>query len=180
MWVNLSGASGASGITENSTLSGIMISGISALGIGSNKPLPNLSPVISFLPNNITNSTSIGVILDVYEFNSVSTSGLISVYIKKDPKYILNFAPSATTVSGRAVSNSSWTFDATSNSNFYILTTNSVIAADGLLSVGFTTTFNPNSTKGSTPIVATILLGSGGEIDDTDNVDNDILTYNFN
>lgn len=33
-WVNLSGTTGASGNTENSTLSGTMIAGISALGIG--------------------------------------------------------------------------------------------------------------------------------------------------
>lgn len=40
-WVNLSGSSGASGNSENSTLSGIMIAGISALGIGSaTTPLP--------------------------------------------------------------------------------------------------------------------------------------------
>lgn len=33
-WVNLSGSTGASGNTENSTLSGTMINGISAIGIG--------------------------------------------------------------------------------------------------------------------------------------------------
>ncbi len=41
MWVNLSGVNGASGVVENSTLSGTMISGISALGIGAvGFPLP--------------------------------------------------------------------------------------------------------------------------------------------
>lgn len=33
-WVNLSGTTGASGTTENSTLSGTMISGITAIGVG--------------------------------------------------------------------------------------------------------------------------------------------------
>ncbi|OJW71295.1 MAG: hypothetical protein BGO59_03525 [Spirosoma sp. 48-14] len=38
-WVNLSGNTGASGVTENSTLSGTMIPGITAIGIGLGLPV---------------------------------------------------------------------------------------------------------------------------------------------
>ena len=180
-WVNLSGgSSGSSGVSENSLLSGTMINGITAIGIGSSKGVPNLSPVITFVPNNITNPTNIGVVTTIYEFNSVSTSGLITVLVKKDPKYVLAFNPISTNVFGRTVSNASWTFDAISNPTFYVLTTSDVVPADGELSVGFTTTFNTNNTVGSTPILAYILAESGGEVDDTDNADNDVLTYQIN
>jgi gliding motility-associated-like protein len=60
-WVNL-GTSGASGLTENSTLSGTMIAGIQALGIGSIKSIVAVvaSPVFTVVQNADGTLTVIG------------------------------------------------------------------------------------------------------------------------
>ncbi|WP_435355912.1 hypothetical protein [Emticicia sp. SJ17W-69] len=46
-WVNLSGTTGASGNTENSTLSGTMVSGIKALGVGIGCSAGTTAPILS-------------------------------------------------------------------------------------------------------------------------------------
>ncbi|MCE7044636.1 Ig-like domain-containing protein [Dyadobacter sp. CY312] len=155
----------AQGATANATLH-ILVDG----------KVPDLSPSISFLPATIIGSTKLGIILNVYEFNDVPTSGLITVYILKDPTYILSFNPADVNVKGQVVNNSKWIFD-NSNPLYYILTTNEVIPASGGLAAGFTTTFNPGATKGSTVISTFIDSGSGGEVDDSNNADDDTLVY---
>lgn len=138
---------------------------------------PDLSPSIAFLPATIVGTTNVSVVLNVYEFNNLATSGLITVKILKDPLYVLAFNPVATVVAGQPVNNSSWTFDPVSDPTYYVLTTSQVIPASGSLGAGFTTTFVPGATKGSTVISTFIQAGSGGEIDDTNNADDDTLIY---
>lgn len=140
-------------------------------------PYPDLSPSISFIPATITGPAEVGVVLKVYEFNDVATNGLITVYIPKDPLFTLSFSSAAGTVGGQAVQNSNWTFDAAGNPSYYILTTNAVIPASGLLSAGFTAAVTPGAVSGQTTISAIILSESGGEKDDTNNVDDDTLDY---
>ncbi|PZF70982.1 beta strand repeat-containing protein [Taibaiella soli] len=141
--------------------------------------VPDLSPTISFLPAIANGITNLNVLLTVYEENGVNTNGLITVRILKDPKYTLAFNSAATTAAGRAVSNSAWTFDAVSNSFFYILTTSNTLNGYGSLSAGFTATFNPNASAGSTIISTVIADGSGGETDSSDNEDDDTLVYHI-
>jgi hypothetical protein len=105
----------------------------------------------------------------------------VTAFIPKDSKYTLNFNPTATDVSGVVVQNSLWTFDATSNSGFYILTTNSIIAASGLSKFGLTSTFNPNNQKGNTLVQAILLDNTGGESisDNADNQNQTTLIFTF-
>ena len=137
---------------------------------------PDLSPSIAFLPATIVGTQSVSIVLDVFEFNDIATSGLVTVYILKDPLYTLAFNPSATSTAGKPVDNSKWILN-TSDPLYYILTTNEVIAASGRLSAGFTTVFTPGATKGATVITTFIASGSGGEVDDTNNADDDTLIY---
>lgn len=142
---------------------------------------PNLAPTISFLPSSIIGTQNVNVIVNVSEFNDVATGGTISVYIPKTNTYTLTYNPTATTLSGQAVQNSAWTFNSTSSSSFYILTTNTVIPASGNSRLGFTTTYNPNNQTGFTQISAIIGENSGGEAssDSGDNTDNDNLNFSF-
>ena len=119
--------------------------------------------------------------VSIIEFNNNPTTDAVTVYIPKDSKYTLNFNPTATTVSGVAVQNSLWAFDGTSNSGFYILTTNSIIAASGLSKFGLTSTFNPNNQKGTTLVQVILLDNTGGESIDAsaDNQNQTILIYTF-
>lgn len=142
---------------------------------------PNLAPTISFLPSSIIGTQNVNVVVHVYEFNDVATSGPITVYIPKNTSYTLTYNPAATILSGQSLQNSAWTFDGTSNPFFYIMTTNSVIAASGTSSFGFSTTFNPNNQSGNTQISAIIADLSGGELEsfNTDNADDDNLDFSF-
>lgn len=72
-WVDLSGLATASGVTENSTLSGTMISGITAIGIGAtttilplelisfNTTANNCSPVLTWITANEINTLEFNI-----------------------------------------------------------------------------------------------------------------------
>lgn len=139
---------------------------------------PNLTPTIQFLPSITHGIQTVSVITTVAETKNVSTNGTITVYVTRDPKYTITYPPTATTVGGRAVNNNVWTLD-NSNPQFYIFRTNSVISGMGASKFGFTLTFNPNNSNGSTTITAFIAPNSGGELsaDANDNTDNDVLIY---
>jgi hypothetical protein len=66
-----------------------------------------------------------------------------------------------------------------SNSQFYIFRRTTSIAGGGFSRFGFSLTFNPNNSNGSTTITAFIAPNSGGELsaDANDNTDNDVLIY---
>ena len=168
-------------ISGGGTFKASFSTGFSSFAIGFPPPLPNLSPTISVLPASLVGTQSIGVVVSVYEFNTNPTSGTVTAYIPKDAKYVLSFNPTATTVSGVAVQNTLWTFDGTSNPGFYILSTNSVIAANSFSKFGLTSTFNPNSQKGSTLVKVILLDNSGGESaeDNGDNQNQSVLVYTF-
>ncbi len=168
-------------VTGGGTFTATFATGFSSFTIGFPPPLPNLSPTISVLPSSLVGTQSIGVVVSVFEFNNIPTSGTITAYIPKDAKYTLSFNSLATNVSGVAVQNSLWTFDGVSNPGFYILTSNSVIAASGLSKFGLTSTFNPNNQKGSTLVKVILLDNSGGESteDNVDNQNQTVLIYTF-
>lgn len=139
---------------------------------------PNLTPIIEYLPSITHGTQTIGIVTTVANVSSVSTNGLITVYVARDPKYTINFNQTATTVGGKTVNNSVWTLN-TSNPGFYIFTTSSVIAGGSYSRFGFDVTFNPNNSNGTTTITATIQPNSGGELstDANDNTDSDVLVY---
>ena len=170
-----------SAVNGGGTFKATFSTGFSSFVIGYAPPLPNLSPSVSVLPSNLVGTQSIGVVVSIIEFNNSPTTDVVTVYIPKDSKYALSFNPTATNVSGIAVQNSLWTFDNTSNSGFYILTTNSIIAASGLSKFGLTSTFNPNNQKGNTLVQVILLDNTGGEsIDDSgDNQNQTLLIYTF-
>ncbi len=170
-----------SAVNGGGTFKATFNTGFSSFTIGYAPPLPNLSPTVSVLPSNLIGTQSIGVVVSVIEFNNSPTTAAVTVYIPKDSKYALSFNPIATTISGIAVQNSLWTFDGTSNSGFYILTSNSIIAASGLSKFGLTSTFNPNNQKGATLVQVILLDNTGGEsIDDSaDNQNQTTIIYTF-
>jgi hypothetical protein len=142
------------------------------------KATPNLTPSVQFLPSITHGVQTVSVITTVAETKNVATDSTITVYVTRDPKYTIMFSPAETTVGGRAVNNSIWTLD-TSNPQFYIFRTNTVLPGNGTSKFGFDLTFNPNNSNGSTTITAFIGTNSGGEstADANDNTDNDVLIY---
>ena len=146
-----------------------------------NTATPNLTPTIEYLPNVSHGVSTIGIVTSVYEIKNVATTGLIQVYVTKDPKYTVTYSQASTVIGGRPVHNNVWTLDNT-NPNFYIFSSTAVIPGDGSTNFGFNVVFNPNNSNGQTTISAFITTGSGGEkvTDSGDNHDDDVLIYFFN
>ncbi|MBD2752969.1 beta strand repeat-containing protein [Spirosoma validum] len=138
--------------------------------------VPDLTPIIYARPSTVYNTTDMTVVVDVLELLGVSTNGLITVRVTKDPKLILTFPPTATTIGGRSVSNSVWTFD-NSTTGYYTLTTTQPVTAFDKLSFGFTGTLTPGATSGVVTVSSVIIGGSGGEVKTNNNVDADRVEY---
>ncbi|MBD2757875.1 beta strand repeat-containing protein [Spirosoma validum] len=139
--------------------------------------VPDLTPISYARPSTVYNTTTITVVVDVVELLGVATNGLITVRVTKDAKLPLSFDPAATRVNGRSVQNNLWTFNATANPNYYMLTTTSVVAAGDKLTFGFTGQLIPGATTGALTVSSVIIGGSGGEARVNNNVDADKMDY---
>ncbi len=142
-------------------------------------PAPDLTPVIFARPSTVYNTTTMTVVVDVHELLNVPTSGLITVKVSKDALFTLNFDQMATSINGRPVQNTAWTY-AGFIGGMYTFTTNNVIAGNvgtGKLSFGMTGTLTPGATTGTLTVSSTIMGGSGGEIRIDNNNDADKIDY---
>ncbi|MBD2757418.1 beta strand repeat-containing protein [Spirosoma validum] len=139
--------------------------------------LPDLTPIVYARPSTVYGTTAMSVVVDVVEVLGVPTSGTIVVRVTKDSKVNLTFDPGATTINGRTVQNSLWTYDAVSDVNYYILRTSSIIFAGDKLSFGFTGTLAPGMTTGIITMSSVISGGSGGEVRVNNNSDADKIDY---
>ncbi len=137
---------------------------------------PDLTPVLYVRPSTAYGTTNMTVVVDVVELNGVATAGLLTVRLTKDASVTLSPPASVTTVNGRPVQNSLWTFDA-SQPNVYVLTTSQPIAAGGKLSFGLTGVLTPNATSGMFTLTAVIPTGPVCETKLTNNNDADKIEY---
>ncbi|GAB4044225.1 hypothetical protein [Spirosoma jeollabukense] len=139
--------------------------------------LPDLIPLLSTLPSTQYGTTNFTVVVDVFELNATATSELPTVYITKDPLVTLSFNASSTFVGGKVVQNGNWTFDGTSNDDFYLVRTTQVLGPNAKRSFGLTGVLKPGNTKGALTISTTIAGLSGGEVKLTNNTDSDKIDY---
>ena len=147
------------------------------LSININNSPPDLTPVL-YARSSLTSGTNLlSVVADIYELNGVPTSGLITVKLTKDPKSSLNFLSTAVSVGGLPVKNSAWTFDGSSDEDYYVLSTNQSIEANGILSFGLSGPLTTGATSGLLVPVLVIAPGSGGEVLITNNIDSDKIEY---
>lgn len=172
-WVDLSGAPNATGNTEGSTLSGTMIAGIQAVGIG--RVTPDLTPTLiiddlSFSPT----SGARDFIVNVFEINNVATYDTIRVRLPKLSAFTITY-PTTSGISnvfgGTPNQNGNWTF--TENASFIIATALPAvmnIAASGSAQLGFTIIRKPGIINGTTQnLTPTILNLSGGDVKPANN-----------
>ena len=138
--------------------------------------LSDLSPVLSAQPSSQYGTTSFGVVVSVYELNAVTTRGSFSVRINKDPKVMLSFPPTATSVAGQSVQNSAWSFDNT-DEDFYIVNATQNVAAGDVLSFGLNGVLKPGGTSGTLSISSLVLPGTLVEANLTNNTDADKIEY---
>lgn len=139
--------------------------------------LPDLVPILSASPTTQYGTTNFSVVVEVFELNAAPTNGAVTVYITKDPMAVLSFSGSSTVIGGKAVQNGNWSFDAVSDTNFYILTSTQGLAGKGKSSFGLTGVNTPGNTKGSLTITTSVVEVSGGEVKTTNNLDADKIDY---
>jgi hypothetical protein len=147
---------------------------------GSNNPFHyDLAPVLYTSPNTVYGISNVAVVVKVVELNGVASTGLISLYITKDPMLLLTFDPNATSIVGYSGSlqNDQWNFDGESNTTYYVLTSKIPIGGQQLLSVGLSGPLNPEGTKGQLTISAIVLQGSEDEANTGNNSDADKIDY---
>lgn len=128
----------------------------------------DITPVIYARPST--------VVVDVFELNNVNTSGPVTVKLSKDPHTDLSFNSTATSIGGRSVNNSAWTFSGPTD-GYYTLTTNQVIAGGGKLSFGLDSKLTSGETKGQVVLNAVIVNSSGGDKVSNNNTDLDTIAY---
>lgn len=122
---------------------------------------PDLTSVMYVLPSPVYGNSPVSVVVDILELNSIASSGVITVKITRDNKLDLSFNSIESSIGGRQVQNSAWSFDG-SNSGYYILTTQQVIAAGDHLSFGLNGIVRPNGTAG-TLNVSSVITTNGSE-----------------
>lgn len=170
-WVDLSGSANASGVAENSTLTGTVPAGstITQIGIGSIAgPAPDLTPNITVLPSALIGATSLTLNIKVIEIHAVATTGsLITVNVRSSANWTIGLTP-GTVVSG-------WTYVGLVGVNHRF--TSNLILNNSTAEFNIPATFDPNGATGDYVFTVGILSGSGGETNGTNNGDQETVSY---
>jgi hypothetical protein len=141
---------------------------------------PDLAPTITIDPNVMLGPTNFSMVVRVAELQNVATSGLITVFIPKDPRWNpVNpgqpYDSTATSIGGVAVDNASWTYsDGGANHVFSRTTT---MAGGTVSSFGMNVTWDAGQARGNAAIAVQIVGGSGGEDRFGNNTDVERLDY---
>jgi uncharacterized repeat protein (TIGR01451 family) len=139
--------------------------------------IPDVTPVITAIPNVMTGKTEFNLTVRVTELNSINTNGLITVRIPKDARlsFKVPYNPSLTILGNIPLNNANWAFS--QDAANYIFTSTTVITAGSFSTFGFVAEFDPGFTKGVYTLTSQIASGSGGEIRIDNNVDSEKIDY---
>ncbi|GAB4021256.1 PQQ-dependent sugar dehydrogenase [Spirosoma koreense] len=137
-------------------------------------PRPDLTTILHAQPSSVNGTAPVSLVVDVFELNSVPTTGSVTVRLTKDPKLSLSFDNSLTNVGGKPVQNNQWSFDG-SVSGYYVLRTSQPLTGGGSRSFGLTGTLNAGGTTGALSLSATV--EGGGEVNLDNNSDADKIDY---
>jgi hypothetical protein len=139
---------------------------------------PDLTPVITLIPNVMSGPTNFEVFVQCVELLATDTEGTITLRIPKDFRWTLtNWSQNATTlpVSGRPVDNVIWTLTQDASALFF--TTTTVIQGGTQKNFGFSAAWSSGSTSGSYTASVAIIPGSGGEVRIDNNTDAETADY---
>ena len=140
--------------------------------------LPDLTPIITVAPTTMYGTTNFVTRVDVYNLaQDTASNGLITVYVTKSALINYTFNPTMTSAAGSSVQNNVWTMDATSNSSYYLFTTNTPIEPQAVLSFGLNGTLTPGATQGQLTNTSVIYPGSGSETNFINNTDAETINY---
>jgi len=139
----------------------------------------DLAPSFTLLPTIAHGVTDMGFHIQIQEVDGGCGSGTTTVIIPKDARLSFTYDSNLTSMGPWSLDNSSWTYDGT-NGSFHIWTTDESIDNNSSLSFGFNAQYDPQNTTGINSISVTILTGSGGETDGSNNSDAETLIFHSN
>jgi len=139
--------------------------------------VPDVTPVITAIPNVMNGPTPFNIIVRVTELNVVDTDGLITVRIPKDFRWVRSgpYNPALVNLSGFPLNNADWTYS--ENATQHIFKSSVVIPAGGFSYFGFSAAWNAGQTQGIYTITSQIDSWSGGEDRIDNNSDAEKLDY---
>ncbi len=142
--------------------------------------IPDYTPTIQIAPSAITGTSNVRVILTLSEIlNKKACSDLYILVPKLLPRFQFTFDNTATSIAGVPVENGNWEF-ANSNPNFYVwrYTANGgLFPSGGTSTIGYIGTYDPNNTDGQSTFSVQVFQGSGGETNQLNNTDSELLIY---
>lgn len=138
--------------------------------------LPDLSPILYARPTLVYGQSPFTVVVDVLELNSVASSGSFKVWLTRDQQFSLSFDASLSSLNGRSVQNSVWSFS-DADPNYYVLTTSQPIAPGDKLSFGLSGSLRPGASSGMLTLSSTVVAGTVVESRGSNNIDADKVEY---
>ncbi len=141
---------------------------------------PDLTPIISILPGNITGASSVGIAIEVTELTGNDTDGSsIIVRVPSDPRLVFTWDPGLTAIGFTPVNNANWNYMGDNGvvHLFQYNGPNGIIMASSTEAFGMLSIYDPQSTRGETTISSTIIPFSGGECNILNNTDAERLVY---
>ncbi len=143
--------------------------------------VPDYTPTIQIAPSAITGISPVRVIITISEIlDFEACSDLFILVPKLLPRFQFNFDTTATIVGGIAVANADWQYYPNANPNYYIWQytgTGGTFPAMGSSKLGYIGTYDPSNTDGQSTFSVQIFQGSGGETNQVNNTDSDLLLY---
>lgn len=139
---------------------------------------PDLTPVVTVAPANISGVSNVGVAIRINEVNQINSDGSdIRVRIPIDQRIVFSWDPSLTAVAFNQVENSKWSYAMTPL--FHEFTFPFTLNAGLNSAFGFNAVYDPQNTSGQTTITATVVPLTGGEDNPANNSDSEMLIYFF-
>lgn len=158
---------GASSLTAGSitTFASIVPNSFTVYTLG--RSTPDLTPTITITPSVIAGTSAISVNITVFELNNVPTNGTMTLNTLVAPEWTIGITPGTVT--------NGWTYVGVVGS-FHRFTSTQVIQ-NSSSAFSIPATFNPNNATGTFTFFISILSNSGGESPNTNNSDQETVTY---
>jgi len=171
---------GSDGVADSWQLASTTADGVREVNFGIVN-VPDITPVITALPNVMTGVTDYEIYVQCIELKGVNTTGLITLRIPKDARWVMlpGWNPTMTQlpVSGLPVQNPRWSFS--EDASTYFFTTTDTITGSSQATLGFQARWSAGQTRGSYTISVAIVPGSGGEDRINNNNDSETVDYSY-
>ncbi len=120
----------------------------------------DLTPILNIDVTNVTGVSNANFVVEINELLGESTSGEITVSVSRSVNLGLNYDAALSSLSGFALNNAAWSYDAT-NPDYHIFKSTNPIAGNGTSAFGFVGTYDPTNKDGIDVFTVNVVSESG-------------------